>query len=400
MKQAKRIGIFGGSFNPVHNAHTNLAAAFVKKLKLDKLLIIPTAIPPHKVCDNTVDADHRLNMCRLAFEAVKKCEVCDIEIKRQGISYTADTLTQLKAIYPDSEFFLIMGADMFMSFDTWHEPEKIISMAALCAVPRNEDDVSALSEKEKEYRARGAVTVILDMKKSDISSTMVRKLVFDDGSFSKYVDPNVEKYIYANYLYMNKGTVNYERFDKVLKARMGEKRYIHSINVASEAQRLAKKYGADVAKAKLAGVLHDITKETPSQEQYEIIKKCGIELDYVESSTPKLWHAIAGAGFARDIVGIDDEDVYNAIRYHTSGRANMSVLEKCVFIADFTGAERDYDGVNEMRALAEKSLEDAMAFGLSFSISDLAKRRMAIDPNSIACYNEVVFLLGKGKKYI
>ena len=134
--------------------------------------------------------------------------------------------------------------------------------------------------------------------------------------------------------------------------------------------------------------------------QYEIIKKCGIELDYVESSTPKLWHAIAGAGFARDIVGIDDEDVYNAIRYHTSGRANMSVLEKCVFIADFTGAERDYDGVNEMRALAEKSLEDAMAFGLSFSISDLAKRRMAIDPNSIACYNEVVFLLGKGKKYI
>ena len=274
MKQAKRIGIFGGSFNPVHNAHTNLAAAFVKKLKLDKLLIIPTAIPPHKVCDNTVDADHRLNMCRLAFEAVKKCEVCDIEIKRQGISYTADTLTQLKAIYPDSEFFLIMGADMFMSFDTWREPEKIISMAALCAVPRNEDDVSALSEKEKEYRARGAVTVILDMKKSDISSTMVRKLVFDDGSFSKYVDPKVEKYIYANYLYMNKGTVNYERFDKVLKARMGEKRYIHSINVASEAQRLAKKYGADVAKAKLAGVLHDITKETPSQEQYEIIKKC------------------------------------------------------------------------------------------------------------------------------
>ncbi len=397
MKQPKRIGIFGGSFNPIHNAHTDLAAAFVKKLKLDKLLIIPAAIPPHKDSSAVIDPVHRLNMCRLAFDSVKKCEVCDIEIKRQGISYTIDTLTQIKEIYPDSEIFLIMGADMFMTLDSWKNPDRIISLAALCTVPRNSDDLAALSEKETEYRQSGAQTVILDLKKSEISSTMIRQLIYNDESFSKYVDSKVEKYIYANYLYMHKGTVSYERFDKVLKARMGDKRYIHSINVAEEAQRLAKKYGADVEKARLAGVLHDITKETPSQEQYTIIEQCGIELSFVEKSSPKLWHAIAGAGFIRDIIGIDDEDVYNAIRYHTSGRANMSLLEKCVFIADFTGAERDYDGVDEMRALADKSLEEAMAFGLSFSISDLAKRRLAIDPNSIACYNEVV-LLGKGSK--
>ena len=392
MKQPKRIGIFGGSFNPIHNAHTDLAAAFVKKLKLDKLLIIPAAIPPHKDSSAVIDPVHRLNMCRLAFDSVKKCEVCDIEIKRQGISYTIDTLTQIKEIYPDSEIFLIMGADMFMTLDSWKNPDRIISLAALCTVPRNSDDLAALSEKETEYRQSGAQTVILDLKKSEISSTMIRQLIYNDESFSKYVDSKVEKYIYANYLYMHKGTVSYERFDKVLKARMGDKRYIHSINVAEEAQRLAKKYGADVEKARLAGVLHDITKETPSQEQYTIIEQCGIELSFVEKSSPKLWHAIAGAGFIRDIIGIDDEDVYNAIRYHTSGRANMSLLEKCVFIA-----ERDYDGVDEMRALADKSLEEAMAFGLSFSISDLAKRRLAIDPNSIACYNEVV-LLGKGSK--
>ncbi len=398
MKQSKKIGIFGGSFNPIHNAHTNLAAAFIKKLKLDKLLIIPTADSPHKETGSVIDSEHRLNMCRLACESIKKCEVSDIEILRGGKSYTVDTLTEIKAIYPDSELYLIMGADMFMSLDSWREPEKIMSMAVLCTVPRNDDDLGVLRSKEEEYKSRGANAVILDLKKSDISSTMIRQLISDDGVFSNYVDAKVEKYIYANYLYMNKGTVNYDRFDKVLKARMGEKRYIHSINVAVEAQRLAKKYGADVEKAKLAGVLHDITKETPSQEQYNIINKCGIKLNFVESSSPKLWHAIAGAGFARDIIGIDDEDVFNAIRYHTSGRANMSVLEKCVFIADFTGAERDYDGVNEMRALAEKSLEEAMAFGLSFSLSDLAKRRLAIDPNSVACYNEIVLLLGKGSK--
>ena len=196
---------------------------------------------------------------------------------------------------------------------------------------------------------------------------------------------------------MNKSVINYDRFDKVLKARMGEKRYIHSVNVATEAKRLAKKYGADVEKARLAGILHDITKETPSEEQLKIIQRSYIKLNDVESPSPKLWHAIAGAAFVRYYMGIDDEDIFNAIRYHTSGRANMSVLEKCIFIADFTGAERDYEGVEEMRSLANKSLEDAMTFGLSFSISDLAKRRLAIDPNSLACYNEMV-LRTVGKK--
>ena len=119
---------------------------------------------------------------------------------------------------------------------------------------------------------------------------------------------------------------------------------------------------------------------------------------YADTVFLKLWHAIAGAAFVRYFMGIEDEDVFNAIRYHTSGRANMSLLEKCIFIADFTGAERDYDGVDEMRALANQSLEDAMTYGLSFSISDLAKRRLAIDPNSLACYNEMVLKAAANNK--
>ena len=396
MKQPKRIAMFGGSFNPVHNAHMNLAAAFVKKLKLDKLLLVPTAQPPHKSGKDIASAQHRLNMCRLAAESVKKAEVSDIEIVRSGTSYTVDTLRQLRELYPESELFLIMGADMYMTLDTWKNPEEIFSLACLCTVPRNDDEAPELEEKEKQYSEMGARSVILDLKKLDISSTVIRELAYNDESFSKYVDPKVEKYIYANYLYMNKETINYGRFDKVLKARMGEKRYVHSVNVAEEAVRLAKKYGADADKARLAGTLHDITKETSPDEQLAIIESSNIELNGIERPSPKLWHAIAGAGFVRDVMGIDDEDVFNAIRYHTSGRANMSLLEKCVFIADFTGAERDYDGVDEMRALADKSLEEAMAFGLSFSISDLAKRRLAIDPNSLACYNEVVLKVGKG----
>lgn len=390
MKQPRRIAMFGGSFNPIHNAHTNVAAAFIKKLKLDKLIFIPTAIPPHKSDAEIINAEHRLEMCRLAAETMKKADVSDIEIKRSGKSYTVDTLKQLKELYPDSELYLITGADMFLTIQDWRSPEEIFSLAVICTVPRDDADYVRLRKHEIKLNTMGAKTVLYDIRRMDVSSTDIRKRIYNDEDVSKYVDKKVASYIYSNYLYMDKSKINYDRFDRVIKARMGEKRYIHSVNVAKEAQRLAKKYGADIEKAKLAGMLHDITKETNPEQQLQIIENSNIILKDVEKFSQKLWHAIAGAAFVRDVIGINDEDVINAIRYHTSGRAGMSLLEKVVFIADFTGAERNYDGVEKMRSLAEKSLEDAMEFGLSFSISDLAQRKLAIDPNSVMCYNEIV----------
>lgn len=394
MKKMKKIAMYGGSFNPIHSAHINIASAFIKKLKLDKLLFIPTAVPPHKSSCGMESEQHRLEMCRLAVKNVKKAEVSDIEIVRSGKSYTADTLKELSELYPDSELYLIMGADMFMTLLDWYKPEEIFKLAVLCTVPRNDDDITALCEMEEKYKAMGARTVVLDLKRSDISSTQIRQAVYDDKSISKLVCEEVEKYIYANYLYMNRSQINYPRLHKVLKARMGDKRYIHSCNVSDEAVRLAEKYGADPEKAKLAGLLHDITKETPTKEQLAFMESKNVPLTALERSSPKLWHAISGSVFVKEIIGIDDEDIINSIRYHTSGRAGMSPLEKCIFTADFTSAERTYSGVDEMRALTEKSLEEAMRYGLSFSISELALKNAAIDPNAVACYNEVVLELG------
>lgn len=184
--------------------------------------------------------------------------------------------------------------------------------------------------------------------------------------------------------------MTFEEYKKIIKSRMSEKRYIHSVNVATEAVRLAKKYGADVEKAQLAGILHDITKETPPEEQLKIIEDNGIILNDVQKSSQKLWHSISGSAYVKSVLGIDDEDVFNAIRYHTSGRADMSLLEKVVFIADFTGAERNYDGVDIMREKADRSLEEAMQFGLAFTISDLAKRNLPIDYDALRAYNQIV----------
>ncbi|MBQ1388453.1 MAG: nicotinate (nicotinamide) nucleotide adenylyltransferase [Clostridia bacterium] len=390
MKKLRKIAVYGGSFNPIHNAHIAIIQAFVKKFKPDKLLLIPTNIPPHKSAENMATGSERAEMCRLALKDMKKVEVCDIELKREGKSYTVDTLRELSEMYPDSEFYLIMGEDMFVSLLDWRRPEEIFKLAVICTVARGGGDLTQLYEMDEKYKALGAQTVILDMKKSDVSSTMIRQAVFNDKSISKYVCEDVERYIYAHYLYMNKAEINYPRFHKVLKSRMGEKRYIHSCNVALEAVRLAELHGADKEKAKLAGLLHDVTKETPHDEQLALMRRLDVPLDELTLLCPKLWHAISGAAFVRHIIGIEDDDIFNAIRYHTSGRAGMSVLEKCIFIADFTSAERNYNGVAKMRELADKSLDSAILFGVSFSIADLAGKNSAIDPNAIACYNEVV----------
>ena len=137
---------------------------FVKKLKLDKLLFIPTASAPHKSDSGVVDGKHRLEMCRLAAKNIKKSEACDIELNRSGKSYTIDTLCELERLYPDSELYLIMGADMFTTLLEWKQPEEIFKKAVLCTVPRNDDDITVLSEYADKYKAMGAHTCVLDMK--------------------------------------------------------------------------------------------------------------------------------------------------------------------------------------------------------------------------------------------
>ena len=171
---------------------------------------------------------------------------------------------------------------------------------------------------------------------------------------------------------------------------LSEYRRTHSVNVAAESVRLAEKYGGDIEKARLAGLLHDITKETAPEQQLKIIEDGGIILTELERRTPKLWHAISGACYVRDVLGIDDEDIFNAIRYHTTARAGMSQLEKLIFLADFTSAERDYPDIDVIRAHAEESIEAGMLYGLKFTVMRLCSRGDLISPDALAAYNEIL----------
>lgn len=189
-----------------------------------------------------------------------------------------------------------------------------------------------------------------------------------------------------------------EECREILRSRLGDKRYEHSLNVAREAVRLAEKYGANTEKAYTAGLIHDIMKEEKPEIQLKVIEESGMEITQTERDNPKLWHAMAGAAYIKSELGFEDEEIISAVRYHTTARAGMSLLEKVIYIADFTSEERDYRGVGKMRRLANKSLEKAMLEGLSFTLETLVKKGKMLNLDSINAYNEVVEFCSKGKK--
>ena len=180
-----------------------------------------------------------------------------------------------------------------------------------------------------------------------------------------------------------------EKYIEIIRPRMSERRFIHSLNVAEEAVRLCDKYGGDREKAYTAGILHDIMKEADPNLQLQILSESGIILDIVSQNSQKLWHAKSGAAFCKYILHIEDEDIINAISYHTTARAGMSLLEKVIYLADYIGEDRNYPGVEQMRSAVKDSMERGMEFSLSFSITDLVKRKKPVHPDTMAAFNEL-----------
>ncbi len=205
-----RIAVFGGSFDPVHNGHVQLSQAFVNRLSLDKVLVVPAYISPFKLMGGAAAPHHRAEMCRLAFSDYQNTEICDIELKREGASYTYETLRALKEIYPDSQLYLITGADSFLTIQTWKQPSEIFRLAVICALPRNSDDIEILREHSKLLSSLGAQTEILDLSVMSVSSTQVRELIKNGGDISGLVPSGVARYIREKGLYLPGAVPEYE----------------------------------------------------------------------------------------------------------------------------------------------------------------------------------------------
>ncbi len=186
-------------------------------------------------------------------------------------------------------------------------------------------------------------------------------------------------------------------YTEVLKGRLTERRFIHSLNVADSAKELALIYGCDPEKAYTAGLIHDCCKDEPAGLQLSYMIENGVELSKWEINVPKLYHAMCGKVYAEKEFGITDEDMLNAVRYHTTGRKNMSLLEKVIFIADFISAERNYNGVEIMREKAKRSLDEAIVEGLGFTIKDLIDGEKIVHPDTLDAYNDALFNIQNNK---
>lgn len=192
--------------------------------------------------------------------------------------------------------------------------------------------------------------------------------------------------------------MTYEEYEGLVKPHLSERRFYHSQCVAACAAELAEKYGADVEKARLAGILHDVMKDTEPGEQLKIMERSGIILTEAQRRNTKLWHALSGAAYAENELGVKDRDILNAIACHTGGKAGMTVLDKVLFVADYISADRDYPGVEELRAAAQSSLEEVIVEGVTFTMQERMGERMTMEPRSIDAYNEALWILeGKEK---
>ena len=382
-----RIGVYGGSFNPPHTGHVLAAVELIRTLKLDKLLIVPAADPPHKtIAAGSPSPEARLAMCRAAFSEIPEAEISDLEVARAGKSYTVDTLTELKALAPHDELFLIMGTDMLLTFRLWREPERIASLATLAVMRRSENaelwnqtcqEATAL---EQELHAK---VVTVENECVPVSSTTVRRLIAFDAP--DYLPTGVEELIRENGWYLCGAKLKNLPFDRLREISLelhDEKRRPHVIGTAETARALAERWGADPDVAHRAGILHDITKALGGREQLHLCDKYGMMLTPFQRENPKLLHAKTGAVVAREIFG-ESEDLAQALWWHTTGRARMSVLEKILYIADYMEPNRRFAGVEKLRELVWTDLDAAVFCGLDQSVSLLREQGRCIDPDSL-----------------
>lgn len=389
-----RIGIYGGTFNPPHLGHMMAAVSAVWALKLDKLLLIPAGIPPHKaLSQDAASAEHRLQMTRLAGEQIAlesgaAVEVSDMEISRGGRSYTVDTLEALKAQYPDDELFLLMGTDMFLTFQAWREPERIVRYAGLCAFGRSEKDTKELFAPQEKFLHEAfpdaSITTLVLPNLVEISSTELRKMLSRGGA-EKYLSPQVLGYILREKLYGTKCDLK-RLSDKELRAAalsfLKAKRVAHVLGTEETAVKLAEKYGADKEKARVAALLHDCTKRLSMAEQLALCEKYAISLDELEQKALKLLHAKTGAAIARDIFGVDEE-IYNAILWHTTGKADMTKLEKVIYLADYIEPNRDFPGLEELRAAVWEDIDKGLLLGLTMTVREMEEMGNPIHKNTL-----------------
>ncbi|MDE6058496.1 MAG: nicotinate (nicotinamide) nucleotide adenylyltransferase [Clostridia bacterium] len=365
-----KIALFGGSFDPVHQEHVQLVLAAQKTLGFDRVIVLPAYISPFKRQGASASGKDRFEMCKIAFKELPFVTVSDFELAAGDVSYSYLTCRHFREIYPEDELYFLLGADSLQAFSKWKKPEEILRCVTLCAVGRGSlETEQACAEIEKLFNAH---IVRLPYTGEDVSSTRIRvELLF--GKKPKAIDENVFVYIRKEGLYTHPSVLPALALEK-------ESRREHSFRVALLSAACAPRFGISQEQAILASALHDCGKYVP------------LDSPLLKGFTPPsgvpapVLHQFTGAFLAEREFGITDEEVLDAICYHTSGRANMTKLGELVFLADMLEEDRDFDGVERLRKVLQIELDECFLLSLEEQINYLKASGKEVYPLTMQAF--------------
>lgn len=367
-----RIGMFGGTFNPIHSAHMETAIGARNALGLDLLLLMVAADPPHKTVAGSVPAEERYRMAALAAAGIEGIEASDLELRRGGKSYTLHTLQQLRKLYPEAELYLVVGSDMLKDIPAWYCPQELLDLAVIAAVPREgyeHEDASAIQRLKAEFNAR---VLALPLDPPQLSSTEVRDRLLRGLPVTGLLPPAVEDAVYESGLYFPDDIQDMQEKCRDALNINNKKRYLHTMAVVRRAADLAELHGIDAEKARIAALLHDCAKH---MDKSLLSKMTDEHLGIMQTL-----HAFAGAVVAQREYGITDAEILEAIRCHCTGDAEMSRLSMLIYLADLTEHTRDFPDVEILRAAADEDLENGMLLALGRCLSHLQQQNAPIHP--------------------
>ena len=401
-----KVLLYGGTFDPPHNGHLNNLRAAADRVRPDKVVVMPAGLSPFKQHTSAPGA-LRLEMCSCfhaleeGMDAIPQLEVSGWEVaqaKAGNHNYTVLTVEKLARDYPGAQLYLAIGSDMLLSFDDWHRWQDILRLAHLVVTSRNVGDAPELHAKALRLDPTGARILFAPvqalpwpaatsapvwLQAKGVKLSCRRRC----GRSSAGRNSTKRKY----------QPMNLKQAKELVRGRLSDKRYEHTLNVKKMAVKLAKIYGEDEERAALAALLHDSAKEISKDEMREILRAYPQYAEGGEERPAPVWHGVCAAILARTQWGVTDEAVLSAIACHTAGKPGMTRLDKILYLADMTSAERDWPGVEKLRKLEKKDLNAAMLAALKQTNDFVLSQGKPLDPMSKAAYEDILASSGQNE---
>ena len=378
----QRIGILGGTFDPIHYGHIRMGLNVLDAGYVDCLLVMPSGNPPHKSC--LASAEDRWKMTVAACACDDRLVPSRLELDRSGRIYTFDTLTALRREYPKADLSYIIGTDTLTQLRSWYRSDEVIRLCSFLVCPRPDGSAPAdFASETARLTSAGGRFLPVKMPPFPVSSTGIRS-VLSTGQMPEGLPLPVFEYCRCKGLYNCPGRIDRidSWIDQLFKA-LKPSRFAHSLSVADTAKKLAEIHGADPLRAEQAGLLHDCAKYIPLNEMRRIAAKHNLTDDQAMLESTALLHSIVGAQVAQDQYDMKDPEILDAIRYHNTGFPGMSLLSMCVCLADsIEPLRKSYPLLDQVRALAEQSLERALLLSLEGTAEYVRSRGKYLHPRT------------------